>query len=149
MQRIAVAEAIRHARESKGLSDVEVAARSGLTIHEYGDVESYDDEASSVLTLKQLRSLCSVLGLDLYALFSLEEPSSDHNRLDFRERHKVIAQRRKEIGLTQEQLGDRVGFEPYIIDRIERDPNFLEHWCLDNVLLLAKELNLPSRALIE
>ena len=47
-----VAARIRQARLQAGLSENEIARRLGITIHSYCDLESYDYEAFTNLSLK-------------------------------------------------------------------------------------------------
>jgi len=44
-----------------GLSDSEVARRLGLTVESYRDLERYDDETFSVISLRDLDTLGKIL----------------------------------------------------------------------------------------
>jgi DNA-binding XRE family transcriptional regulator len=102
--------------------------------------------------LHALRSICAALGLDILTLFGIEChfcagncPDADLFRLG---RNELISRRREAVGLTREQLGDRIGFETTAIEEMERDPAFLEQWSVELILELAKELRIPEHALL-
>jgi len=50
--------------------------------------------------------------------------------------------------LSQDDLGDRVGFEPVAIVAMESDPEFLESWSVGLVQELAAVLGLPPQVLL-
>ena len=56
-------ERVRGAREAKGLSEAEVARRIGIDEPLVYDLETYDDDLSSTLSLQQLCSLAALLSL--------------------------------------------------------------------------------------
>ena len=56
-----VASRIQEARLPTGLSDSEVARRLGLTVESYRDLERYDDETFSVISLRDLDTLGKIL----------------------------------------------------------------------------------------
>src|SRR5262245_58150113 len=60
-----VARRIREARERLGLTEPVVAAKIGMALSEYQDVEFHDDEAFTSFSIKDLRALRDVLGLPL------------------------------------------------------------------------------------
>lgn len=145
---MSVADAIKAARERKGLTDVEAADRSGLSIYEYGDVEAYDHEAAAVVNLKHLKALCRVLDIDLFELFSLEKPQSSFLSYDLNRRDAIILDRRTALTLTQDELGDKVSFNRIAIQEMESDSAFLETWCLEDIVQLAEALGVPPWVLI-
>jgi transcriptional regulator with XRE-family HTH domain len=55
---------ILHARLSAGLTHTEMARRLKVTVHSYDDLERYDDEAFTVLSLEQLLDLGKALNVD-------------------------------------------------------------------------------------
>src|SRR5229473_4057443 len=55
------ARRIAEARAKAGLSDVDVARRLGITVDSYADLETYDGEAFTAISLGTLRALASVL----------------------------------------------------------------------------------------
>jgi DNA-binding XRE family transcriptional regulator len=147
-----VNQTIREARTRLRLRDTDVAACAGLSIHEYCDVESYEDEAFRVVHLGKMRRLCDVLGLDILDLFAIgcascgkrEQVAAGHQG----PRDEMIRARRANLGLTQDQLGDLIGFETVAIVDMEKDPDFLETWSVELIVELAGHLELPAQVLL-
>ena len=117
-------ELIRARREELGLKPADVAARASLGNSAYRDIESYENEAFTTTQLGALRSICEALGLDLLSMFGIEcqfcagsGSDADLFRLP---RNELISHRRIALGLTREQLGDRIGFEPIAIEEMEQ-----------------------------
>jgi transcriptional regulator with XRE-family HTH domain len=65
-------ELIKSRRVSLGLTDVQVAEKTGVSIYEYGDIEQHIDEISTVTELGQVRRLCKALDLDMFQLVALD-----------------------------------------------------------------------------
>jgi len=144
-------ELIRARREGLGLSPADVAMTASLGIPAYRDIEAYEDEAFTRAHLQALRSICEMLGLDLLSIFGIECQfcSGDYPDALFHvARNALISQRRMALGLTDEQLGDRIGFEAIAIEKMEKDPDFLELWSVELIQQLATELGIPVHALL-
>jgi len=143
---------IRAARDRLGLSMNDVAVKAGVGVPGYRDVEFYEDEAFSVVPLGDLRSICRILELDLFAMFEVADLVDGSNRLGgdlvHLRRNELIQRRRTELGLTREQLGDLIGFETITVEQMEQESDFLEQWPLELIETLAVELSLPLRTLI-
>ena len=54
---------IRQARLQAGLNEIEIARRLGISVEGYGDLEGYDDEAFTVVSLKHVADLGRILGV--------------------------------------------------------------------------------------
>ena len=65
-------EVIRRARERLGLTAQEAAARAGLSVHEYGDLEQHADEVVSAVSLATVRRVCKTLNIALTDLLAAE-----------------------------------------------------------------------------
>jgi DNA-binding XRE family transcriptional regulator len=63
-------------------------------------------------------------------------------------RNELIRSHREAFGLTQDQLGDLMGFYSVAIVEMERDSDFLERWSIDLVVELAGYLGLPPQVLL-
>jgi transcriptional regulator with XRE-family HTH domain len=70
------AERIRRARQALGLTQEDVARRWGEQTSMYWDLELFDAEAFTVISVRQLERLASVLGTSANALLFGEEPAS-------------------------------------------------------------------------
>jgi transcriptional regulator with XRE-family HTH domain len=66
---------LRTAREQTGRSIDDMAALLGITREAYWDLESYDDEVLTCLSIEQVAVLCRTLGMAPRTLFA--EESSD------------------------------------------------------------------------
>jgi len=60
----------------------------------------------------------------------------------------MIRARRANLGLTQDQLGDLIGFETVAIVNMEKDPDFLESWSGELIVELAGYLEVPAQVLL-
>ena len=105
-------EIIRERREALKIKIADVAEAASLTPAAYRDVESYEDEACSVVRLRSLRAICRKLDLDALSLCSVECALCKNvaSIESFRQpRHQLISQRRLTLGLSRDDLADRVG----------------------------------------
>lgn len=143
-------DTIRKRREELGLNAVDVAATAGLGFEAYRDIESYENEAFTIVELRALRAVCELLKLDLLSMFAIECqfcPGSDTDLFRL-PRNALISRGRTALALTREQLGDRVGFETIAIEEMEQDAAFLERWSVELIQQLATELRIPVHALL-
>ncbi|GJL67547.1 MAG: hypothetical protein NPIRA06_01820 [Nitrospirales bacterium] len=135
---------IKQGRLDCGLSDVELARRLGISIYEYGDIEFHDDELTSVVDLHVVRQLCQMLNIDP---FDLLEISKDNAYAD-QKRNELIISQMKNLGISNEELADTIGFEVVAIEEMRDDPDFLEKWTFDLIKELAGALQLPIQSLL-
>jgi transcriptional regulator with XRE-family HTH domain len=106
-----VAARILRAREALGLTKDDVAARWGEQPSMYWDLEFFDDEAFTVISVKQLQRLAAVLETSVSALLFSEEPPPEFPGASYAE---VTAKLRKKIAeeaISLEHLGDQIGWE--------------------------------------
>jgi transcriptional regulator with XRE-family HTH domain len=145
-----VAARIREQRERLGLDLDEAARRAGLSWNEYHDLEAYDDEFAEVLSLREAKRVAAVLCLSVPAIIgsgSAAGPSTDQ-RLSQAPRSEFIRERRSLLGLSEEELGDRVGFHSKAIQDVESTPDGIESYPIFFVETLANALGIPWVALI-
>jgi len=149
---MSVNQTIKAARERFGLTLADVAARSGLSWNEYFDVELHDDEAFTVVHLRHLKKLCEVLQLDLLDLLGIEcafcGKQEQAAAMPPVPRDELIRTRRVAFGLTQDQIGDLIGFYTVAIVDMENDPGFLERWSVELIVELAGYLEVPVQVLL-
>lgn len=143
-------ETMRARRHALGLTMSDVASRSSLTIDEYADIEDHEGEARSVVHVRDLKRVCEVLNLDLLELMGIECPFCEQrSALVARSpRNELVQAQRRALGISEEELGDRVGFEKSAIQDLEADPDYLDGWSLSLVVRLAAELDLPPQRLL-
>lgn len=145
---------IRAARDALGLSDAEVAGRTGLALAEYADLEETPGAVREAVDLRHLKRVCEVLDLDLWTLLGLVcgycggkgSPVHDQVRPP---RHEQVRGRRQALALSSEALAARLGVRVDAADAMARDPNFLDTWPAAFVEDLARLLELPAQALLD
>ena len=142
---------IKRKRIAKGLGVQQVAALTGLSVHEYEDIEQHADEALGVVHLNKLKAVCAVLGLDLLSLSGTTcafcEGRADRDNWQS-PRNIVIQRAREHLGLSKVELGDRIGFEEQAIVDMEQDPDYLEKWSVELIQELASILGVPIEVLL-
>jgi transcriptional regulator with XRE-family HTH domain len=147
-----VNERIRRRREELGFNLSEVARFARIGVDAYRDVERYENEAFAVATLGTMRAICGALTLDMLSLFNIICPPQQGDEVGQRDlelsRNVIISAQRNALGLTREELGNRIGFETIAIDQMENEPDFLEQWSIELIENLASELRLPICALV-
>jgi len=147
-------EMIRQARERAGMTDIEAAARSNLSIYEYGDVESHSDEFISAIPLSAAKAICRGLHLDLAEMIMLEPIGGSDLRPDWPPdlaglpRTMALRKRRESLGLSIAALADAIGFEDIAIEQAEAEKDYLETLPLQVLADLALRLQLPIGCLI-
>jgi transcriptional regulator with XRE-family HTH domain len=145
-------EIIRTRRELMGITKEEVASYASISLMEYYDIEGYGDEAYTVVPLGVMRSICKRLNLDLLSLFGIEDANHANDEMDISlfklPRNELILHSRTKLGLSQDDLGDRIGFETVAVEDMERDPDFLERWSIELIQNLANALEIPVYLLL-
>lgn len=147
-------EKIKERREHLGLSDTDIVERTNISIYEFGDIEAYPDELITVTYLKEVKELCVILKFDVFELFGISshyplKSEKETNHINYTlPRQKLIKKKREELKLSQEELGDNIGFNIIAIEEMEKDEEFLEKWTMELIIKLAKELKLPLNSLI-
>lgn len=140
-------------RSELGITTTEVCKRVDMSLNEYYDVEYYEDEILTVTDLRRVKLLCDVLGINLLDLLGLKELVSDDTN-SFRDylsllRNELIAKRRREIGISREELGERLGFYSVEIDKLEMNPEHLETWPIEFIKELAAVIAVPIQILLK
>ena len=147
-----VNELVRRARESAGLTDVEIAGRVGLSLAEHNDIEQHVDEFATALSLGKARALGAALRLDLWELVKAAIPGVDQGAShtgDLRaSRSLLIETRRLQLGMSQAQLADAIGFDTAAIVQAEKDESFLDTLPIQVLVDVAARLDLPARRLV-
>lgn len=146
-------EKIKMRRLELGLSDVEVAHQANMTIYEYGDVEAHADEIFVVVPLYHVKKLINVLKTDFFNLFSMPcafcEEGITHLDDYWLRRNLLVRKKREMLGLSTQELGDKVGFYDTEIELIETYVAHLESWVIENIFELATQLQIPPQVLLD
>lgn len=144
-------EKIKQRRTELGLSDTEVANRLGLTVSTYFDIEHKKNEIYLYPELLHVKRLCKMLGFDLLELMGLECEfckGANPEKFSF-PTSDLIARRRRERGISVEELGELVGFDESEIEELEANPERIETWPIDFIKDLADVLDLPLQTLLK
>ena len=132
------AEAVRAARKAAGKDPGELAAALDMSYESYRDIESYDDELTSVISFREAVTLADLLELDLRRLFG-----ADETVITFAD---LAAALRVRLGETPlEQLENELGWE--LADAVA-DPDAFAEFSLDGLADVAAPLGLDWRQLL-
>lgn len=146
-------EKIKSRRFEKGVGEIEFAHLVRLSVSEYGDIEHSSDEIYSVVPLYNIKKICYELDFNFLELFDMACGFCDQKTTyvdDFwLSRNSLIEKKRKELGLSQSALGDRLGFHEAEIKLLETYTAHLESWVLENILWMAEILRLPAQILLD
>lgn len=142
-----ISEKFFQRRQQLGFSELEVAKKIGLNIYWYGDVEAYEHEVMGTLELSKFKLLCQILDLEPLALLGLSRLNDAE--ISSLPRNVLLNHRRVELGFTEDSLGEQIGFYGSAIHDMEQDAESLESWCLEDILTLAKVLELPVPVLLK
>ena len=132
------AEAVRAAREAAGKDPGELAAALDMSYESYRDIESYDDELTSVVSFRDAVTLADLLELDLRRMFG-----ADDTVVTFADLAAALRVRAGETPL--EQLEDELGWE--LGDGLA-DPDAFAEFPLDGLADVAAPLGLDWRHLL-
>lgn len=138
-----LANRIKARRLELGLSDKDVSDQVGIGQYSYGDIEFHDDEFITQISLGEAKRVCAVLGLDLNKLLAIEKSSSGSEL-----RNELLHHRRIELGVSVQDLSDKIGFYPEVIEKIEKDANGVDDLPIEVVNDIAKLLELPLEKLL-
>ena len=132
------AEAVRAAREAAGKDPGELEAALDMSYESYRDIESYDDELTSVVSFRDAVTLADLLELDLRRMFG-----ADDTVVTFRD---LAAALRLRLGETPlEQLENELGWE--LADALA-DPAAFAEFSLDGLADVAAPVGLDWRHLL-
>jgi transcriptional regulator with XRE-family HTH domain len=103
------AETIRAHRVRAGKSAQQVAAELGINDAWYADLEMYDDELASTLTLFQAKHLATILGVQLSELLVENEHSG--RRIGLLDLPSIIRKHIEVEALSMEEFEDLIGWD--------------------------------------
>lgn len=148
-----IGEFIEEARERLGLHDEFCARQRGLSWSCYHDVEADADEFFTNISLGTARRICKLLRLDLLDLTARFLPAEIAERsavddAEFFARNDLIGRRRRAKGMTEEELGDAIGYGAVTVEFLQRTPDFIESLPVNVVVDTARALDLDPGLLI-
>jgi transcriptional regulator with XRE-family HTH domain len=128
-------------RRELGLSQDDVAARSGLTVHEYPHLEEDPTELYMVTLLEDVERVCAALRIDIVTLYGLplcSEPVTP----------EFLAVKRQGLGLSRVEVANRVGIEEDMLEVAESDISAIGGWVMEPVRRLANVLGVSPACLV-
>jgi ribosome-binding protein aMBF1 (putative translation factor) len=132
------AEAVRAAREAAGKDPGALAAALDMSWESYRDIETYDDELTSVVSFRDVVTLADLLELDLRRLFRADDTVATFADL--------AAAVRTRVGETPlEQFENEVGWE---LSAAISDPAAFGDFTLDGLADVAAPLGVDWRHLL-
>lgn len=140
------AEAIRGLREAAGLEIGVVADALDISYASAHDLEAYDDEATTCLSLRQLVGLCSLLTVDPVTLFSAADADS-RPRADLspHELSSRIQDHLRDTGLPLAEFEDQAGWE---LGAFLRDPSEIWEWNVDCLVDVCSAITIDWRQVL-
>jgi hypothetical protein len=129
---------VQAAREVSGKKPAELAAELHMSYESYRDIESYDDEITSVLSFRDVVALGRLVRLDLRRLFG-----ADDKIVTFEELAEAIRARLDKTPL--EQLEDEVGWE---LAGAVSDPAAFSDFTLDGLADVSAPFGIDWRHLL-
>lgn len=136
-------EIIRKAREATGLSASDIEEHLGISVHEYRDIEAYDNELVDVVELATTIKLCEILKVDIFSLFDLSIYDGANGVVTTTSFHEFIKAKRMEKKLTIPQLATVLGFEEEVLSDLEKDGNNILKWPFGYLRELCQQLSIP------
>lgn len=146
-------EIVESRRKELRFRDTEIAELIGLNVSWYCDIEWHEDELKTTVYLGIVKKLFKFLKLDFFEMVELKcafcELDEEFERDYQLPRNELIKRRRKNLSLTRDELGEKVGFYEIVVENMENEPDFLEKWVILNILRLAKMLSVPPQILFD
>ena len=146
-------EKIKTRRLELKLSEAAAAHQARLSIYEYGDIECYADEVFTSVPLYHVKKICTSLKIDFLAFLEIPcafcSDKKDHSDDYWLRRNSLIKKRREIIGLSPEDLGNKVGFNSKEVDLIETYTAHLESWAIEKIFELAAQIQIPPQVLLD
>ena len=106
-----VARRFVEAREALGLSREDVAARWGQPVSMYWDLEFHDDEAFTVISVRDLVMLAGILQTPLVRLLFGAEPSPALPAVPYAEIARRLHARIEHEAISADELSEQAGWE--------------------------------------
>src|SRR5215470_4905943 len=113
---------ILHARLSAGVTHTEMARQLGMAVMAYYDLERYDDEAFTVVSVGQLVALGKIVNVEPRVLLLGPEASGATAAIPFSDISERLAERIAREGRTAGEFGDSIGWD---IEPLLRDSDAL------------------------
>ena len=127
---------IAAARKAVGLTEPEVAEAAALSDAEYADLESYDDEAFTCISLRQLCRLAQVLTVRPEDIVAAEQ-GMEHEAVSPTSLVSALKARMVATQESTEGFSERVG---WAVEELLSDPRRIWEWNVDGLHDLCREI---------
>ena len=134
---------LRIKRLEKKIGEDTFANLIGVSVSTLYDLEEFDDDEISLLSILQAKNACKILGIcfsDIYAYVI-----SDLEELTLPE---IVKKRREEKSATIEDIADSIGYHVSVIEAIENNRD-LDSVNIDALKRLACVLDIPFEFLLD
>lgn len=138
------ADRIKRLRTAAGLTPANVAARLGIGVSAYEDLEAYDDELSSVRSIEELLALARILRTPPRDLVDPEHPAWPDEYVSFEELAERLRSKAEIEGMPE--LECRVGWD--LSDFLSSDKPALGQYPLQFLRDAGVVLDIPWRSLV-
>jgi transcriptional regulator with XRE-family HTH domain len=135
----AAAERIRRARLAVNQSDTAVAQKANMSLHSYWDLEHYDDEAFTAVSLRTLVRVCVVLGIEPTGALIGDEFKKHEQTTSFASIAGRLGNLLKQDHVSADEFGERIGWD---VRDIITDPNAIWDYNVDALYDICKALGL-------
>jgi transcriptional regulator with XRE-family HTH domain len=143
---------IKQRRWQLNLTKQEVAGLAGLNYDSYWDIEEHEDEIENAVSLRDIKRLLEVLGMDLLETLSItcadEKKVTSADSAYTLPRNELVRKMREKKGVTSEQFADSAGFSLEAFQRLEEEPEEIDNWELNDILVLSERLAIPIHLLL-
>ena len=139
-------ELLKQSRERWGLDEATAAAMFGLSVFEWGDLESHDDEWATVTPAITIEKIVNFFGIDWHTCISLPTGRPFDASMPMDQLCRLV---REQSGLSREDFADRVGFYPAFCEVIEGHIHGLSLYPITVATELASVAGIDAQALVE
>lgn len=146
-----VTDLIRARRTAGGLSQAEMAARCGMTVSAYADIEQHADEVYTAVPVGAVKQLCAALGIGIDEIVKCGPFAGDWRGLEQqRLTHEVATLRAQRLaaGLSIADVAEAIGFEESVVLSGEVDRAYLDSLPVDVLAAWAKAIGVGVDALL-
>lgn len=135
---------IRRTREAQCVSEADLARSCAMSVDSYWDLEHYDDEAFTAISLRQLKAICRKLRIPLSKLIahSAYREQFVDGTLSVPAAIDPMAWRLA-AGLSIEEVAEAIGYDNAAIGLIETDRESLGDFNVDMLADYANVLRVP------
>jgi transcriptional regulator with XRE-family HTH domain len=148
-----IARVLYASRQRLQLSGSSCAARCGLSVEGYRDVEAEDCEFLSNISMGTARRICQTLKLDLLDLVSdvlkISGCSASFTEdEEYFSRHDMVSVAREEKKLSVIEVADAIGYGTLTVELLEQTPDFIECLTITDVMAIAGVTDIHPARLI-